>query len=167
MGGSSCFSTLMLPKLAAKVCLHGAGLRFHSGLDAQRKLQTRGCVGRTCCMTPGVLKCSSYQGSSCFSTLMLPKLAAKVCLHGAGLRFHSGLDAQRKLQTRGCVGRKCCITPSALKCISYQGSSCLSTVELPKLAATVCLHGAGLQFHSVLDARTRRSEDKTRRKLTT
>merc|ERR1712046_214779 len=84
----------MLPMLAAEVCLYGAGLRFHSGLDAQRQLRTLSFTValQLCC-------CQSEMPARRDLRAMLPMLAAKVYLSGAGLRFRSGLDAQRHLRT--------------------------------------------------------------------
>merc|ERR1712232_924203 len=84
----------MWPMLAAKVYLSGAGLRFHSGLDAQRQLRTRRCR-----VALQLYRCQSDMSVRRDLRAMLPMLAAKVYLYGAGLRFHGGLDAQRQLRT--------------------------------------------------------------------
>merc|ERR1712046_234698 len=66
-----------------------------SGLDAQRQLRTRSFR-----VALQLYRCQSEMSVRRDLRAMLPMLAAKVYLYGAGLRFHSGLDAQRQLRSQ-------------------------------------------------------------------
>merc|ERR1711988_941991 len=66
-----------------------------SGLEAHRQLRTQSFT-----VAFQLYRCQSEMPARCDLRAMMPMLAAKVYLYGAGLRFHSGLDAQRQLRTR-------------------------------------------------------------------